>query len=141
MVLAGDDGAEGETPMERAARERAEDAAEAARLKALRTPHEQRADAKAAGGGFPAFLVGRRLKGPAACEVNQPYDPCFGQTGTFAVQYAPPPSPPPPSPPNPPPPPPTPPPSPPPPHAPLSFDAQISLVIVGAALGTQTASI
>jgi hypothetical protein len=35
MVLAGDDGAEGETPMERAARERAEDAAEAARLKAL----------------------------------------------------------------------------------------------------------
>ena len=44
--------------MERAARERAEMAAEAARLEALRQP-------KSAEGGFPSFL-----RSPASCESN-----------------------------------------------------------------------
>ena len=54
----------GETPVERAARERQEDADEAARLKALRTPP---ADEKSGGFGLPGFLTGMRRD---ACETN-----------------------------------------------------------------------
>ena len=56
----------GETPVERAARERREDAEEAARLKALRTPA---AEDKSGGFGLglPGFLSGMK---PDGCETN-----------------------------------------------------------------------
>ena len=79
-----------------------------------------------------------RVEGPSDCESSRPYDPCFGQTGSFGVRYAPPPSPPPPSPPLPPPPPPHPPPTPPPPYAPLAFDCELEVEITAAAFGNET---
>ena len=78
-----------------------------------------------------------RVEGPSDCESSRPYDPCFGQMGSFGVRYAPPPSPPPPSPPLPPPPPPHPPPSPPPPHAPHAFDCELGVEIAAAAFGSE----
>ena len=54
-----------ETPVERAARERGEDAAKAARLKELRTP----IGATKKSGGLPGFLAGK-MKTPASCETN-----------------------------------------------------------------------
>ena len=58
-----------ETPVERAAREREEDSAEAARLKALRAPSE----AKSGGLSLPGFLTGK-VKTPASCETNYDCD-------------------------------------------------------------------
>ena len=56
----------GETPVERAARERQEDAEEAARLKALRTPAAEE-ESGGFGLGLPGFLSGMK---PDGCETN-----------------------------------------------------------------------
>ena len=79
-----------------------------------------------------------RVQGGSQCEREQPWDNCWGQHGTFKVDYAPPPAPPPPSPPRPPPSPPLAPPSPPPPHAPRAFAASVCVSVATTDLGTQT---
>ena len=98
------------------------------------------------GGGSLTFDATRetvtiRVEGQAACEIERPFDPCFGQKGMFEVDYAPPPSPPPPSPPSPPPSPPDAPPSPPPPAAPRAFEVAVTVSIVASSLGAQTVTI
>ena len=58
-----------ESPVDRAARERQEDADEAARLRALRTPPPT-AEKKSGGMGLPDFLKMGKLKAPNSCETN-----------------------------------------------------------------------
>ena len=79
-----------------------------------------------------------RVQGRSQCEQDQPWDSCWGQTGSFKVDYASPPAPPPPSPPRPPPSPPLAPPSPPPPHAPRAFAVTVGVSVAATELSTQT---
>ena len=79
-----------------------------------------------------------RVQGRSQCEQEQPWDNCWGQTGSFKVDYASPPAPPPPSPPRPPPSPPLAPPSPPPPNAPRAFAVSVGISVPATELGTQT---
>ena len=82
--------------------------------------------------------VSLRVQGQSQCEREQPYDNCWGQHGTFTVEYASPPRPPPPSPPRPPPSPPAFPPSPPPPHRPRAFEVAVSVRVGASHLGALT---
>ena len=77
-----------------------------------------------------------RIAGRSKAEAAEPYDNPWGQSGTFTVAFAPPPSPPPPSPPSPPPSPPSTPPSPPPPHVPLAFEVKVGVSVDPAQLAT-----